>query len=48
MDNTIKRIINVGVGEIKTNSKGKPLKSIIIGGRTYRYNKDKPLTIMYK
>jgi len=44
MESVIQHILNVGIGEIKTNKKGKQLKSIIIDGKTYRYNKDKPLT----
>ena len=44
MDNTIEHIINVGIGDITTNSKGKQLKPIITAGKTYRYNKDKPPT----
>ena len=48
MDNIIEHIINVGLGEINTNSNGKQLKSIIIYGKTYRCNKDKPLTKLTK
>ena len=48
MGNSIGHIINVGVGEIKTNSKGEQLKSIIIDGITYIYNEDKPLTTIMK
>ena len=32
------------MGKIKTNNKGKGLKPIVINDKTYRYNKDKPLT----
>ena len=44
MDSVIKRTITVGLGKIKTNSKGEELKSIVINSKTYRYNKDKPLS----
>ena len=44
MDSVIKHVITVGLGKIKTNNKGKELKSIVINDTTYRYNKDKPLT----
>ena len=40
----IKHTITVGLGKIKTNNKGKELKSIVINDKTYRYNKDKPLS----
>ena len=44
MGSVIKHAITVGLGKIKTNNKGKGLKSIVISDTTYRYNKDKPLT----
>ena len=44
MDSVIKHVLNVGLCEIKTNKKGNKLKSIVIGDKTYRCNKDKPLT----
>ena len=44
MDSVVKHVITVGLGNIKTNNKGKGLKSIVINDKTYRYNKDKPLT----
>ena len=44
MDSVIKHTITVGLGRIKTNNKGKGLKPIAINDKTYRYNKDKPLT----
>ena len=44
MDRVIKHVLNVGLGSIKTNNKGKELKSIIINDKTYRYDKDKALT----
>ena len=44
MDSVIKHTITVGLGKIKTNNKGKELKSIVINDTTYIYNKDKPLT----
>ena len=44
MDSVIKHTIAVGLGKIKTNNKGKELKSIVINDKTYRYNKDKPLS----
>ena len=44
MDSVIKHVITVGLGRIKTNNKGKGLKPIAINDKTYRYNKDKPLT----
>ena len=44
MDSVIKHTITVGLGKIKTNNKGKELKSIVINDKTYRYNKDKPLS----
>ena len=44
MDSVIKHILNVGLGKIDTNKKGNNLKSIVINDKTYRYNKDKPLT----
>ena len=44
MERVIKHVLNVGLGKIKTNKKGNQLKSIIINDKTYRYNKDKPLT----
>ena len=44
MDSVIKHVITVGLGKIKTNNKGKELNSLIINNKTYRYNKDKPLT----
>ena len=44
MDSVIKHTITVGLGKINTNNKGKELKSIVINGKTYRYNKDKPLS----
>jgi hypothetical protein len=48
MDSVIKHILNVGLGKIKTNNKGEELKSIIINDKTYRYDKDKPLTKILK
>jgi len=44
MDSVIKHTIAVGLGKIKTNNKGKELKSVVTNDTTYRYNKDKPLT----
>ena len=44
MDSVIKHTITVGLGKIKTNNKGKGLKSIVINDKTYGYNKDKPLS----
>ena len=44
MDSVIKHTITVGLGKIKTNNKGKELKSIVINDKTYRYDKDKPLS----
>ena len=44
MDSVIKHTIAVGLGKIKTNNKGKELKSIVINDKTYRYDKDKPLS----
>ena len=47
MYSVIKHVITVGLGNIKTTNKGKELKSIVINDKTYktyRYNKDKPLT----
>ena len=44
MDSVTKHVITVGLGRIKTNSEGKELNSLIINDKTYRYNKDKPLT----
>ena len=44
MDSVIKRVITVGLGKIPTNNKGKELNSLIIYDKTYRCNKDKPLT----
>ena len=46
MDSVIKHTIAVGLGKIKTNNKGKELKSIVINDNTYIYiyNKDKPLS----
>ena len=44
MDSVIKHTITVGLGKIQTNNKGKELKSIVINDKTYRYNKDKPLS----
>ena len=44
MERVIKHVLNVGIGNIKTNNKGNELKSIIINDKTYRYDKDKALT----
>ena len=44
MYSVIKHVITVGLGKIQTNNKGKELKSIVINDKTYRYNKDKPLS----
>ena len=44
MDSVIKHTITVGLCKVKTNNKGKELKPIIINGKTYRCNKDKPLS----
>ena len=44
MDSVINYILNVGLGKISTNKKGNQLKPIVINSKTYRYNKDKPLT----
>ena len=44
MDIVIKHVLDVGLGEITTNKKGNKLKPIVINDKTYRYNKDKPLT----
>ena len=44
MDSVIKHVIAVGLGKINTNNKGKELNPLIINDKTYRYNKDKPLT----
>ena len=40
----INHVLNVGLGSITINNKGKQLKSIIINDKTYRYDKDKALT----
>ena len=44
MEGVIKHVLNVGLGRIKTNKKGNNLKSIVINDKTYKYNKEKPLT----
>ena len=44
MGSVIKHVITVGLGKIETNNKGKELKPIVINDKTYRHNKDKPLT----
>ena len=44
MNSVTKHVITVGLGKVQTNNKGKELKSIAINDKTYRYNKDKPLT----
>ena len=44
MDSVIKHVLNVGLGKINTNKKVNNLKPTIINGKTYRCNKDKPLT----
>ena len=44
MNSVIKHVITVGLGRMKTNNKGKELKPVVINDKTYRYNKDKPLT----
>ena len=48
MDSVFKHVITVGLGKIKTNNKGKGLKPIVTNDKTYRYNKDKPLTNTFK
>ena len=48
MNSVIKHVITVGLGKIKTNNKGKELNSLIIHDKTFRYNKDKPLTQTFK
>ena len=40
----MKHILNVGLGKITTNKKGSHLNTVIINDKTFRYNKDKPLT----
>ena len=47
MESVIKHILNVGLGNIQINKKGNHLKSII-NGKTFRYNRDKPLTTTLK
>ena len=44
MGSVIKHVLNVGLGKISTNKKGNSLKSIVVDGKTYRYNEDRPLT----
>ena len=44
MESVIKHILNVGLGKLATNKTGNQLKSIMINDKTYRCNKDKPLT----
>ena len=44
MNSVIKHVITVGLGKIPTNIKGEELKSIAINDKTYRCNKDKPLS----
>ena len=39
MYSVIKHVITVGLGNIKTNNKGKELNSLIINNTTYIYNK---------
>ena len=48
MDSVIKHVLNVGLGKIHTNRKGNNLKPIVINNKTYRHNKDKPLTKTFK
>ena len=44
MDSVIKHIVTVGLGKVKTNNKGKELKSLTINDKTYRHKKYNPLT----
>ena len=44
MESVFKHVLNVVLGEIKTNKKGNKLKSLVTNDKTYRYNKDKPHT----
>ena len=48
MGSVIKHTITVGLGKIKTNNKGKGLKSTVINDKTYIYKKDKPLSQTFK
>ena len=44
INSVIRHVITVGLGKIKAKNKGKDLKPIVINYKTYRYNKNKPLT----
>ena len=44
MESVVQHVLTVGLGKINTNKHGNNSKSIVINGKTFRYNKDKPLT----
>ena len=48
MESVIKHIVNVGLGKIKTHTKGDQWEPVITKSTTFKYNKDKPRTKTFK